>query len=105
MCKIGLSMNDINLNKSIFSNGLRQNAYFIYTALKELGYKPFWIINDKIISDSPDAKVVCTEPIPMLVNSESNRFTVTSVAIDLVEDKFTLMNPISPDCNVDVLPC
>ena len=44
------------------------------------------IINDKIISDSPDAKVVCTEPIPMLVNSESNRFTVTSVAIDFVED-------------------
>ncbi len=46
-------MNDINLNKSIFSNGLRQNAYFIYTALKELGYKPFWIINDKIINFKP----------------------------------------------------
>ena len=46
------------------------------------------IIKDKIISESPDDKLVFTEPIPILVNSESNRLTVTKVEINLFDFKF-----------------
>ena len=53
----------------------------------------------------PDDKLVFTEPIPMLVNSESNRFTVTRVEINLLDFKLTLMNPISPDSKVEGFPC
>ena len=63
------------------------------------------IIKDKIISESPDDKLVFTEPIPMLVNSESNRFTVTRVEISLLDFRLTLMNPISPDSKVEGFPC
>ena len=63
------------------------------------------IIKDKIISESPDDKLVFTEPIPMLVNSESNRFTVTKVEISLLDFRLTLMNPISPDSKDEGFPC
>ena len=63
------------------------------------------IIKDKIISESPEDRLVFTEPIPILVNSESNRFTVTRVEINLLDFKSTLMNPISPASNIDRFPC
>ena len=54
------------------------------------------IKNDKIISDSPILRVVLNDAIPIVVSCESNKFTVTKVAIGLLADTTTLTKRRSP---------
>ena len=62
--------------------------------------------NDKIISDCPELKVVLNEPIPKLVSSESNRFTVASELTLESAESTTLTKPSFPLLNeVTAFPC
>jgi len=62
--------------------------------------------NDKIISDCPGLRVVLNEPIPKLVSSESNRFTVASELTLESAESTTLTKPSFPLLNeVTAFPC